>query len=124
MEFEFNNQFTPQSLIDIDNIGAFALEAVNEDGIYYYYIVQTIIGQSIIASCGPIIPDIDILPSGFCVTIYKMPYNEIRLTKAINLFLNDKYKKITDARIIDIEEAIDQFRDVKSYLKNLTVESF
>lgn len=124
MEFEFNKQLTPQNQIEIDNIGAFALEAINELGAYYYYIIKTIMGQSIIASCGPIIPDIDMLPSGFGINIYRMPYNENRLIKAINLFLNDRDRQITDAREINIDYAIEQFRDVKDYLRNLKGENF
>ena len=32
--FEFNNQFVPQSLVDIENIGQFAIEASNADGYF------------------------------------------------------------------------------------------
>lgn len=32
--FEFNNQFVPQSLVEIDNIGSFAIEASNDEGYY------------------------------------------------------------------------------------------
>ena len=124
MEFEFNKELTPQNQIEIDNIGSFALEASNNTGAYYYYVIQTIMGQTIIASCGPVIPDIDILPSGFCVSLHKMPYNEVRLSKVINLFLNDKDKKIVDAKEVNIEYAIEQFKDVKEYLRNLDVETF
>lgn len=124
MEFEFNNQLQAQNKIEIDNIGSFALEAVDEAGLYYYYIIQTIMGQSIIASCGPILPDIDMIPSGFHINLYKMPYQEERLVKSINMFLNDKYKKIINAYEISIEDAIEQFRDLKDYLRNLDVETF
>jgi len=124
MEFEFNNQLTPQNQIEIENIGSFALDAADELGIHYYYLVKTMIGQSIVASCGPVVPDIESLPSGFCINLYRTEYNEGRLIKFINLFLNDKYKKIVTAIEIDIEEAIEQFRDVKEYLRNLSAETF
>lgn len=124
MEFEFNNELKAQNKINIDNIGSFALEACNENGAFFYYVVQSIMGQCIIASCGPIVPDIDAIPSGFCINLYKMIYNETKLGKAINLFLNDKYKQITAAQEITIEDAIEQFRDIKDYLKNINVENF
>jgi len=124
MEFQFNNQLTPQNQIDIDNIGSFALEASNDDGLYYYYLVKTVLGHSIIASCGPIIPDLDILPSGFSISLHKMNYNENRLFKVINSFLNDKEKKITSAYEISIEDAINRFRDLKDYLRNLDTGEF
>ena len=37
MEFNFDNQLTPQKQIEISNIGAFALEAWNEAGMFYYF---------------------------------------------------------------------------------------
>lgn len=123
MQFEFNNQLVPQNLVEVDNIGSFGLEAFNDDGEAFYYIVQTIMGQCIIASCGPVIPDLRSLPPGFTININRMPYNEARIIKNITLFLNDKYKKIISATEIDIEDAIEQFRDVKEYLRDLDAEN-
>ena len=42
MQFDFANELKATNFIDIDNIGNFALEAVNEDdGFYYYLLVKT-----------------------------------------------------------------------------------
>ena len=124
MEFEFDKQLTPQNAIEIDNIGSFALEAISETGNYYYYIVQTLMGQSVIASCGPIAPDIYEIPSGFNVSLYRIEYNETKLIKGIDLFLNDKYKKILYAKEIDTEDAIEQVRDIKEYLRSVSKGGF
>lgn len=96
----------PQNLIDIDQIGEFGIEASNDDGYHYYMVIKTVLGTSVIATCGPIFLDSDLLPSGFSTTLTKMPYKEDKLAKTINLFLNDKYKKITSASVIDVVEAI------------------
>lgn len=124
MEFEFNNQLLPQNVISIEKVGEFALEASSETGLYYYYLVKTVLGQCVAASCGPIIPYQQSIPPGFSINIYKMPYNETKLIKLINGFLNDKNKMIVEAKEIDIDDAIDQFREVKEYLRDLKAETF
>ena len=98
MQFEFNHQLMPQNLIEIDEIGQFGLEAWNGEGFYWYLIVRTCLGTATIATCGPIIPDIELLPSGFKMTLDKMPYKEDKLAKNISYFLNDRTKCITDAK--------------------------
>lgn len=120
MEFEFNNQLVPQSLVEIDEIGEFAIEAHNDIGAYYYLVVKTTLGMSTIATCGPIVPDIEYLPKGFQIKLDIIPYKEDKLTKIINMFLNDNYKCLTEAVVVDVDTALDQFRDVGTYLKNHT----
>lgn len=124
MQFEFDQELMPQALIEIPEIGQFGLEASNDEGYFYYLIVRTLLGTTTIATCGPIIPDIEILPSGFSMSLVKMPYREDKLSKTISFFLNDKSKKLTEAKLIDIDEAINQFRELKDYLKNFREETF
>lgn len=124
MEFEFNHQLIPQNLIDIDEIGQFGLEAWNDLGYYYYLIVRTMLGTSVIATCGPVFPDLSILPSGYTSSMIKMPFKEDKIAKTISLFLNDKHKCITQAKILSFEEAIKQFRDISPYLQTLSEETF
>lgn len=124
IQFEFNNQLMPQSLIEVEELGQFALEAWNSGGYYYYLIIRTILGTSVVTTCGPVVPDIDILPSGFKITLEKMPYKEDKLIKTISYFLNDKSKSLTDARELSFEEAIEQFREIKPYLLSFSEETF
>ena len=122
--FEFNNQFVPQSLIDVDEIGQFALEASNDQGYFWYLLVRTSLGTVTIASCGPVVPDVKLLPSGYSCWISRMEYKEQKLEKAINTWLNDKNKALTEAKLIDIDEAIDQFVDLGDYLRNFGDEVY
>lgn len=124
MLFEFNQDLVFISNIDIDNIGEFAIEASNEEGMFWYFIVRTSLGTCSISSCGPVVPDIDLLPSGFRQTFDRIPFKEDKLCKTISMFLNDKSKKITKAIEISIEDAITQFRDLKDYLENYSEEMF
>lgn len=124
MQFEFNNQLMPQNLIEIEEIGQFAIEAWNDEGYYWYMVIRTSLGMASVATCGPVFPDISMLPSGYCCCLNKMPYKEDKIAKTISFFLNDKGKKITEAKIITIDEAISQFRDLGDYLANYSDETF
>lgn len=124
MDFEFNKQLQAQNQIDIVEIGDFGLECSNDEGYYYYMVVKTLLGTVCIATCGPVIPDVDMLPSGFKMTLDKMPYKEDKLARTISYFLNDKAKAITSATELTPEEAISQFKELKDYLKNISEESY
>ena len=120
--FEFNNQFVPQSLIDIENIGQFAIEANNDEGYFWYLVVSTSLGTVTIASAGPCIPDVALLPGGYACSFYTMEYKENKLEKAINTWLNDRGKALTEARIVEIDKALDEFRDIAQYLRSEVIK--
>lgn len=65
MFVEYNNVLTPQNLLDIPDIGNIAIEASNDDGLYFYLVSICVRGQCYIATCGPCIPDITELPPGY-----------------------------------------------------------
>lgn len=124
MTFEFNNQYVPQSLIEIDEIGEFALEARNDDGYYWYFLAKTYYGTTIIATCGPVVPDISAIPAGYTAFLDKIPYKEDKLEKIVNRFLNDGKKCLTKATEISIEDAKKQFKEIYPYLQNFNGDNF
>lgn len=121
---EFNQQLLPQSVVEIDELGDFGLEASNAEGYYYYIAARCFQGIAVIATCGPIIPDVTLLPSGFSMSLSKVPFREDKITKFLNLFLNDKHRLLTEARLISFEEAVQQFKELKDYLINLSEDTF
>lgn len=119
MEFQFDKQLQAQAFIEIPQIGEFGLEAYNDEGQFFYVFIKTVLGETYIATCGPVVPDLDLFFGGFCITFSHMPYVENKLEKFINFFLNDKGKRITGAKIISLEDAANQFKDIGPYLNNL-----
>lgn len=115
---EYDQELQFMSSIDIPDTGNFAIEANNDAGMFWYLIIRTSLGTSSIATCGPVIPDVELLPDNFSQGLCKMPYREDKIAKQISFFLNDRSKKITKAVQIEIDEAINQFRDLKDYLEN------
>ncbi len=122
LDFDYNKQWLPQNTISVKDIGQFAIEASNDDGYFFYLIIFTQLGICTVASAGPIIPDVFELNQGYGCSMYTMEYKEDKLEKNISNWLNDRSKKITQAREITIEEALDQFRDLGEYLRKIVEE--
>lgn len=118
MQFDFNVQPKAQNYIDIDNIGEFCLDASSDEGIHYVIMVQSFYGKSLIATSGPFVPDIELLPSSYEIKLKEQDFNDGQICKIIDRFLNDPYKKITSAYLVDQDYALEQFRNVSEYLRN------
>lgn len=119
--FEFNEQRLAQSAVDIDNIGQFAIRAVDINAACYFLLVRTDLGVSTIVSFGPVIPDTEINEplDGYSASIIRIEYKETRLKKFISTWLNDTSKNLLDAEEVDVFYAIDQVFDLKKYLPAL-----
>lgn len=117
MIFEFNNQFVPQSLIDVEDIGQCCVECVNKEGDYYYIIIKTSLGTTTIVTFGPVNVDFDTLPNGYTTSLKRMDYKEDKIVKELKLFLNDSKKKIVEAKEVDLEEALINCKDLATYLR-------
>lgn len=119
MQFDFANELKATNFIDIDNIGNFALEAINEDdGFYYYLLTKTTLGTSTIIHYGPVIPDINRLPDNYSINFERVKFNDKKIVMWINKWLNDKFRHITSAYIIDENQFKDNYKDVKEYIEN------
>lgn len=117
MIFEFDNQLTPQNLIDVNDIGQCCIECVNKEGSYYYIVIKTSLGTTTIVTCGPVDIDLDTLPNGYTTSLKRMDYKEDKIAKEIKFFLNDRTKKIVEAKEVSLEEALNNFRDLATYLR-------
>lgn len=116
MDFEYNNHYVPQDLLSLDEIGKCAIEGCNDEGFHYVLIVKTSMGIATMIECGPFVPDVNVLPSGFIISLNRMKFDAKKLGGAINKWLNDK-KKLTHAEAIAEEDAIEQIRDMKEYIR-------
>lgn len=119
MQFDFANELKATNFIDIDNIGNFALEAINEDdGFYYYLLVKTSLGTATVTHYGPIVPDINRLPDNYSVNFERLKFNDKKMMMWINKWLNDKNRHITAAYIIEENQFKENYKDIKEYIEN------
>lgn len=115
---EFNGEFLAQSLVDIPDVGDFALEAYNEkEGYFFYLMIKTSLGISSVVSYGPVVPQVALLPKNYSVNYFRVEYKEKKIISAISKWINDRDKGITEAKLIDEKTFFEEFRDIKSYLE-------
>ncbi len=124
MIINYNGEATFLGELDVDNIGEFAIEASNDDGMFWYYVARTLLGTTTIATSGPRIPDVELLPKTFNQERKTMAFNEIKIIKDVSQYLNDFKKKITRAELIPIDDAINQFVNLRDYLQDYGEELY
>ena len=106
-------------MVDISNIGDFGLEAYNDSGYFFYLFVKTVLGETYVASCNYILPDTTIVTEDFSINITHFNYNERKISKSINTFLNDYKKGIVGVKTMSSEEVIEYFTDSREMLTNI-----
>jgi hypothetical protein len=112
MIFEYNAQMVFMNQLEVEDIGNFALRGVSDDFAEYYFITKTSLGKTHILKFGPCIPDIDQLVEDFSVAYKKIDYKEATIKTELKKFINDGKKGITNAEILDLEEALSCFPKV------------
>ena len=119
-DIQFNRQSIFTNSLCVEDIGNCALEAVDNLGQYYYFVIKTIRGISYILTYGPLVPDIDILPKTYNLNYYNTSYADAKIVKAIQTWacapkgLN--FEEITQ---IPVEEALVNCRDIKVCFENI-----
>jgi len=102
---EYKYDLNPQALIEIADIGQFAIQASNDDGFEYYFAVVSDLGFANIYQWGPVFPDNHMMLDEYSFTKVNIPYKERKIELAAKKFLNNYKYRITEAKIITIEEA-------------------
>ena len=119
-QINFDSSLDFNKQLDIEDIGNLAIEAVNEDdGLYYYLLVFTRCGKTTIISYGPTIPDCEMLLGDFTFKYNTYKFNDEKIEKLISQWLNDRFKKIKAATIIDFETAISCCINTRDLIKTL-----
>ena len=116
MQFEYNLTTVVNATLDIEDLGNASIIANDDKGNTFDIIIRTILGKTEIFECGPRVPDIDGLQPTESQRYRCFEFNEFKIKKAINAFLNGTYFVITQARVVELEEARALFVDYKRYI--------
>lgn len=119
MIFDYAPQemFTKQ--LDLVDPGNTAIRGNDARGSDYYMILKTIMGKTAILKFGPVLADSNILIEDFDASFKKLDYNERKIGREINNFLNDYKKQIIDVQEILVEEVFNFFPNLKETFNNL-----
>lgn len=103
MTFEYLQRVVVDAQLDVDNVGECVLLGRNDLGEEFYLIVRTDMGWTEQINFGPVTPDVDILPFNINLTYARFEFNQTKLMRAIDKFLNDPKKMITQADVVELE---------------------
>jgi len=101
MTFEYLQRVVVEAQIDVDNIGECALRGRNDLGEEFYLVTRSDMGWTELIQFGPVSPECEILPFNISLTYNRFEFNQTRIMKAIEKFLNDPKKLITQADVVE-----------------------
>ena len=110
MQFEYLQQITAQESIDIDDIGNTAIQCWSNYGETKVLIIKTMDGITEIIEFGPVNTDINELPDKVIYNYQRFEFNQGKIIKIINKFINDEI--VSQVQEIDFDTA-------KNVVKNL-----
>ena len=118
--FEYMYETVSRDSIEIEDIGNCALECFNDHGEVYYLIVNTKLGYTEIIEFGPydIAAGEPIVQRKFNFNYKRMDYDDYRVESAIEAFITDKHKKVTQVVEASQQYVLDKLQDVKSCIKH------
>lgn len=109
--FEYFKELRANDSITLDNIGDCCIKAFNDGGFVFYLMTKTSMGFSKVYQYGPLDSDMNIC-NGYSCSFQQIEYSEKVLSKIIDNFLNDKYRKITQVFECDEQEFIGNCKNI------------
>ena len=108
MTFGYDKESSYRGMIDIEDVGNFALEAIDDNYNAYYMIVFTKFGKTTIMTYYPIAVDNRATTDNLNCTLCKVDFNDKYMKCAITKFLSDfKGKHITQVNLLDYDKAFE-----------------
>lgn len=117
MEFEYFKQTMAMASLEVDDIGNVCIEANTDLNECFYLIIKTTMGTTNIVTYGPIIPGLDMLEKECSCSFKRINFNQGKIIEAIKSFLNQPKKIITQAQIIDLEDACKNCINIIDYIR-------
>lgn len=116
MTVDYLYELRPVGQLDVPDVGECCILARNDDGEEYYLVTHTTLGFTEIVQYGPSTPEIQQLPMSVKYSYQRIDYKEAKIRDIIDKFLNDRYAKITQADVIDIDDVIGNMRNLVKWI--------
>lgn len=104
MTFDYLERVVVEGQLEVENIGDCVLQANNDLGEEHYLIIKTELGWTEILEYGPCTPDLLELHKSYTIHYSRIEYNQGKIERTIDKFLNDPKKQITQAKVVSIED--------------------
>lgn len=99
MTFEYLQRVVVDAELNVDDIGQCVILGRNDLGEEHYLLIRTEMGWTEQISIGPVCPDIEILPFNVSLLYSRYEFNQGKIERAIDKFLNDPKKMISQAEV-------------------------
>ena len=104
--FDYLYTTSAMSSVEVKDIGNTLIQAFNDNGLEWFLYIKTLMGETVVKIFGPFhVQDETYFPYGFVYTLSKFDYNEKKLLKIIDNFINDPKKNITQV-LVDNEKEL------------------
>ena len=106
--------YVQQSLdsIDIEDFGNVSLQLNNDMAECWYLLVKTNLGWTTIQTFGPMSLENSKISYHFSYNYDYKEYNDTKLIKQIDKFINDPKKMITQIFFVDYDESIEKLKNL------------
>lgn len=108
MTFEYLQRVVVEAELEVDNLGDCCIQAFNDIGEAYYLVIKTVLGYTEVLEYGPCLVDLDMLQNNYQIKYNKFEYNQGKLERIIDKFLNDGKRAISQAMICDLNDIVDK----------------
>lgn len=118
MRFDYFRTVTALDEIDIEDIGNTCIYAANDEGHEYYLIIETWEGWTCIKEFGPIVEsgDKNKIMTFFRYDMFSYEYSDKKISKAIDKFMNNPKRFITQVFEIEKEDGKEALESIKRML--------
>lgn len=120
MEYEYSYISAATGSIDIEDEGNCIIEAIDGNHLLHYLIIRTNLGITNIFILGPYIKDSNMLFKSVQTSFKRITYKIENIRKAIKQFLNDPFKNLIEARLVDVDTVIKNHIPIIDYIKDPT----
>ena len=114
--FEYFYTQTAMGELEVEDVGNFAILANDDNGLFYGIVVKTNLGMTRVFQYGPAAPDFTELPKTVDVRFERLDYNEGKIQKIVQSYLNSFARKITQAMVVDESEVYGVVRNIADYM--------
>lgn len=104
MTFDYLQRVVVDGQLEVEDIGQCIIQANNDLGEEFYLIIKTELGWTEILEYGPCVPDLPLLQVNYNIKYSRIEYNQGKIERAIDKFLNDPKRGITQAKLVELED--------------------
>ena len=116
MIFDYMRTVQSLDIIDIADIGNTCINAFNDEGEEWFLTINTYQGWTETVEFGPLVTEQDKIRPYFSYNRYSYEYNEKKLERAIDKFINNPSRRITQVFEVEKDEAKSRLDAIKDCL--------